>query len=75
MVELKQLNIDNNLLYIISVYKETAGLTVNDPVLRTHKPLSVELCPGILGNIFDGIQNYNGTNDMLGKCEQVFVLV
>ncbi|KAL0800831.1 hypothetical protein Bca101_056006 [Brassica carinata] len=39
----------------IQVYKETAGLTVNDPVLRTHKPLSVELGPGILGNIFDGI--------------------
>nr|GFB05620.1 V-type proton ATPase catalytic subunit A [Tanacetum cinerariifolium] len=37
-------------------YEETAGLMVNDPVLRTHKPLSVELGPGILGNIFDGIQ-------------------
>nr|GEX81092.1 V-type proton ATPase catalytic subunit A [Tanacetum cinerariifolium] len=41
---------------IVSVYEETAGLMVNDPVLRTHKPLSVELGPGILGNIFDGIQ-------------------
>eukprot|EP00850_Spirogloea_muscicola_P010616 SM000063S20006 [mRNA] locus=s63:256163:262032:- [translate_table: standard] len=40
----------------IQVYEETAGLTVNDPVLRTHKPLSVELGPGILSNIFDGIQ-------------------
>ncbi|KAL5974163.1 hypothetical protein ACLOJK_030826 [Asimina triloba] len=40
----------------IQVYEETAGLTVNDPVLRTRKPLSVELGPGILGNIFDGIQ-------------------
>ncbi|KAL3511526.1 hypothetical protein ACH5RR_024243 [Cinchona calisaya] len=29
---------------------------VKDLVLRTHKPLSVELGPGILGNIFDGIQ-------------------
>ncbi|KAJ8770886.1 hypothetical protein K2173_021801 [Erythroxylum novogranatense] len=29
---------------------------VNDHVLRMHKPLSVELGPGILGNIFDGIQ-------------------
>ncbi|WVZ25503.1 hypothetical protein V8G54_004047 [Vigna mungo] len=38
------------------IYEETAGLMVNDPVLRTHKPLSVELGPGILGNIFDGIQ-------------------
>ncbi|KAG0583744.1 hypothetical protein KC19_3G159700 [Ceratodon purpureus] len=40
----------------IQVYEETAGLMVNDPVLRTHKPLSVELGPGILENIFDGIQ-------------------
>ncbi|CAI5475398.1 unnamed protein product [Closterium sp. Yama58-4] len=40
----------------IQVYEETSGLTVRDPVLRTHKPLSVELGPGILSNIFDGIQ-------------------
>ncbi|KAM0904600.1 hypothetical protein ACQ4PT_017921 [Festuca glaucescens] len=40
----------------IQVYEETAGLMVNDPVLRTKKPLSCELGPGILGNIFDGIQ-------------------
>jgi V-type H+-transporting ATPase subunit A len=40
----------------IQVYEETAGLTVGDPVLRTRKPLSVELGPGLLGNIFDGIQ-------------------
>lgn len=33
-----------------------AGLTVGDPVLRTGKPLSVELGPGIMENIFDGIQ-------------------
>ncbi|KAK2573626.1 V-type proton ATPase catalytic subunit A [Acropora cervicornis] len=33
-----------------------AGVTVGDPVLRTGKPLSVELGPGILGSIFDGIQ-------------------
>lgn len=31
-------------------------MTVGDPVLRTGKPLSVELGPGILGSIFDGIQ-------------------
>lgn len=29
---------------------------MGDPVLRTGKPLSVELGPGILGSIFDGIQ-------------------
>ncbi|KAE8673404.1 Vacuolar ATP synthase subunit A isoform 3 [Hibiscus syriacus] len=37
----------------IQVYEETAGLIVNDPVLCTHKPLSVELGPGILGNILE----------------------
>lgn len=40
----------------IQVYEETSGVSVGDPVLRTGKPLSVELGPGILGNIFDGIQ-------------------
>jgi V-type H+-transporting ATPase subunit A len=40
----------------IQVYEETSGVTVGDPVLRTGKPLSVELGPGILGGIFDGIQ-------------------
>ncbi|PVU85434.1 hypothetical protein BB560_007026 [Smittium megazygosporum] len=40
----------------IQVYEETAGLTVGDPVLRTGKPLSVELGPGLCGNIYDGIQ-------------------
>lgn len=33
-----------------------AGVSVGDPVLRTGKPLSVELGPGIMGSIFDGIQ-------------------
>jgi len=32
----------------------SAGVTVGDPVLRTGNPLSVELGPGIMGNIFDG---------------------
>lgn len=40
----------------IQVYEETAGLTVGDPVIRTAAPLSVELGPGLLGNIFDGVQ-------------------
>jgi len=38
------------------VYEDTSGLTVGDPVERTRKPLSVELGPGIMGTIFDGIQ-------------------
>ncbi|KAJ1796864.1 H(+)-transporting V1 sector ATPase subunit A [Coemansia sp. RSA 2399] len=40
----------------IQVYEETAGLTVGDPVLKSGKPLSVELGPGLSSNIFDGIQ-------------------
>jgi len=40
----------------IQVYEETAGLTIGDPVLRTGRPLSVELGPGIMNAIFDGIQ-------------------
>jgi V-type H+-transporting ATPase subunit A len=38
------------------VATETAGVTVGDPVLRTGKPLSVELGPGLMENIYDGIQ-------------------
>ncbi|XP_072774532.1 V-type proton ATPase catalytic subunit A isoform X2 [Taeniopygia guttata] len=40
----------------LQVYEETSGLQVGDPVRRTGTPLAVELGPGILGSIFDGIQ-------------------
>merc|ERR1711865_505120 len=40
----------------IQVYEDTSGLTVGDPVLRQKQPLSVELGPGIMNGIFDGIQ-------------------
>mmetsp|Transcript_38142 Transcript_38142/g.75029 ORF Transcript_38142/g.75029 Transcript_38142/m.75029 type:complete len:620 (+) Transcript_38142:27-1886(+) len=40
----------------IQCYEETAGLTIGDPVERTGAPLQVELGPGIMNNIFDGIQ-------------------
>ena len=40
----------------IQCYEETSGLTVGDPVIRSRQPLSVELGPGVMGNIFDGIQ-------------------
>lgn len=40
----------------LQVYEDTSGLTVGDPVLRTRKPLSVALGPGIMEQIFDGIQ-------------------
>lgn len=40
----------------IQVYEETAGLTVGEPVYSTGSAMSVTLGPGLLGNIFDGIQ-------------------
>ncbi|PWN50322.1 putative TFP1p-H+-ATPase V1 domain 69 kd catalytic subunit, vacuolar [Violaceomyces palustris] len=40
----------------IQVYEETSGVSVGDPVLSTGKPLSVELGPGLMENIYDGIQ-------------------
>ena len=40
----------------VQVYEETAGVTVGDPVVRTGKPLSVELGPGLMETIYDGIQ-------------------
>ncbi|MCH5151458.1 MAG: V-type ATP synthase subunit A [Clostridiales bacterium] len=40
----------------IQVYEETSGLTVGDEVVSTGAPLSVELGPGLIESIFDGIQ-------------------
>ncbi len=40
----------------IQVYEETAGLGPGEPVVSTGAPLSVELAPGMMGEIFDGIQ-------------------
>jgi V/A-type H+-transporting ATPase subunit A len=40
----------------IQVYEDTSGLRVGDPAEATGAPLQVELGPGLLGSIFDGIQ-------------------
>ena len=40
----------------IQVYEETAGLAPGDPVITTGEPLSVELGPGLIEAMFDGIQ-------------------
>ena len=40
----------------IQVYEETAGLKPGEKIERTGGPLSVELGPGVMGSIFDGIQ-------------------
>ncbi len=40
----------------IQVYEETAGIGRGDKVVSTGAPLSVELGPGLISNIYDGIQ-------------------
>jgi V/A-type H+-transporting ATPase subunit A len=40
----------------IQVYEDTTGIGPGEPVFLTGKPLSVELGPGLLGSIYDGIQ-------------------
>jgi len=40
----------------IQVYQNTAGLKLDEDVSGTGNPLSVELGPGLVGNVFDGIQ-------------------
>lgn len=40
----------------VQVYEETSGLGPGEEVVSTGEPLSVELAPGLLAGIFDGIQ-------------------
>ncbi len=40
----------------IQVYEETSGLRPGEPVISTGEPLSVELGPGLIESMFDGIQ-------------------
>jgi V/A-type H+-transporting ATPase subunit A len=41
---------------VIQVYEETTGLRPGEEVVSTNEMLSVELGPGLLGNIFDGLE-------------------
>jgi len=41
---------------IVQVYEETAGVKPGDPIYGMGMPLSVELGPGLIGGIYDGIQ-------------------
>jgi V/A-type H+-transporting ATPase subunit A len=40
----------------VQVYEETTGVKPGEPVQRTGMPLSVDLAPGLMGQIYDGIQ-------------------
>ena len=56
----------------IQVYEETSGLGPGEKVESTGEPLSVELAPGIIEGIFDGIQRplyslYQSYGDRIGR--------
>lgn len=48
------IKIDGDDVYI-QVYEETTGLKPEEPVWLLNEPFSVELGPGLIGNIFDGV--------------------
>lgn len=51
----------------IQVYEETSGIGPGDPVYSTFEPLSVELGPGLIESMFDGIQRpLNGIMEKVG---------
>jgi len=56
----------------IQVYEETAGIAPGEPVEKTGEPLSVELGPGVMTMIYDGIQRplesiQAQTGDFIGR--------
>ena len=52
----------------IQVYEETSGIGTGEPVESTEEPLSVELGPGLIQGIFDGIQRpLNVIRDLVGN--------
>ena len=60
----------------LQIYEDTGGIRPGDPVAGQGAPLSVEIGPGLLGQIFDGIQRPLGalrkvTGDFIGRGAQV----
>jgi len=69
MGEIVELNKD---LASIQVYEETGGIGVGEPVYTAGEPLTVELGPGIIESIYDGIQRplneiYENTGDYIAR--------
>lgn len=56
----------------LQIYEDTGGIRPGDPVVGQGAPLSVEIGPGLLGQIFDGIQRplnvlRKATGDFIGR--------
>jgi V/A-type H+-transporting ATPase subunit A len=63
----------------LQVYEETGGLTPGAPVVASGGPLAVELGPGLLGAVFDGIQRpldrlAAAEGDFLGRGQRMAAL-
>ena len=41
---------------VMEVYEDTTGLSIGEPVISLEKRFTVELGPGLLGFVFDGLQ-------------------
>jgi V/A-type H+-transporting ATPase subunit A len=53
----------------VQVFEETAGVRVGEPVVREGHPLAIELGPGLLGGVIDGIGRPLGRlADLTGHC-------
>ncbi|HSL85674.1 MAG TPA: V-type ATP synthase subunit A, partial [Bacteroidales bacterium] len=60
----------------IQVYEETTGIGPGEPVYTTGEPLSVELGPGLIESMFDGIQRpLNAIIDLVGDFLEKGVVV
>lgn len=46
----------NKRFTVIQVYESTSGIKPGEPVINTGEPISLDLGPGLLRNIFDGIE-------------------
>jgi V/A-type H+-transporting ATPase subunit A len=60
----------------IQVYEETEGVAPGDPLFTTGEPLAIELGPGLLGGIFDGVQRplrslADAEGDFIGRGAQM----
>ena len=74
--EIIRLNED---IVTIQVYEDTNGLKPGEKVVSTGMPLSVELGPGLLTNIYDGIQRplptiYRATGDFIERGVEAFAI-
>ncbi len=63
----------------IQVYEDTTGLKPGEDVISTGIPLSVELGPGLISNIYDGIQRpleaiFKKTGEFIARGTQVYAL-